>query len=486
MQQTRVVAFPSLIVSIGVAVASAWLYFARSSLPIPAGAAASAALLLFTLGFFALAIVPESFTALLFFVVGTMAGIAPPAVLFSGFTTGAFWLVFAGLILGEAMKKTGLADTLARAMLARAPGSYTTLIGLVALLSGLLCFIMPSTPARILLLLPLLMAMAAQLGLAPGSRGYIGVCLTCILTSYYVGATILTANAPNLVLAGAAENLHNVSISYTRYLWALFPVLGVVKALVIWLLMAKLFSTPLQRRASEESPPAHTLDMPQRRLAILLALTLLTWLTDGLHHIHPGWIALTAVALCLLPVIGVLPPSALNNPVNIAPLLYLAAALGIGSLINHSGLVDVFAQHVDAFLALSASAGYSHYFNVALFTTLAGLFTTNPGLPALTAPLAVPFAGQSGWSVETALMLTAVGYTTLLAPYQAPPIVIGLHVSGIAARRALGITAAIALLSVAVLWPLNYLWWHLIVPARLEASYRQAPQAVCSKSPALA
>lgn len=427
----------------------------------PADAAASAALLLFTLGFFAIAIVPESFTALLFFVFGTMGAIAPATILFSGFTTGAFWLVFAGLILGDAMKATGLADALARAMLlARAPRSYGGLVGLVALLSGLLCFIMPSTPARILLLLPLVTTMAARLGLAPGSRGYLGVCLTSILASYYIGATILTANAPNLVLAGAAESLHEIPLRYTSYLWALFPVLGVLKLGVLWLLMAKLFAAPLQE-SPRDAAAARPLDGPQRRLAVLLTLTLLGWLTDSLHQIHPAWISLTAVAVCLLPRVGVLPTSALNNPINIGPLLYLAAALGIGALIDHSGLVDVFAERISTVMALAESRDYAHYVKVGLFTTLAGLFTTNPGLPALTVPLTVPLLGQSGWSVEAGLMLTAVGYTTLLAPYQSPPIVIGLHVAGIPMRRALLITLALGVLSIVLLWPLNYLWWRL-------------------------
>ena len=39
-----------------------------------------------------------------------MAKIAPPEVIFGGFASSAFWLVFSGFVLGIAIRKTGLAD----------------------------------------------------------------------------------------------------------------------------------------------------------------------------------------------------------------------------------------------------------------------------------------------------------------------------------------------------------------------------------------
>lgn len=50
---------------------------------------------------------PEFMTALLFFAVAMIAKIAPPEVIFGGFASSAFWLVFSGFVLGIAIRKPG-------------------------------------------------------------------------------------------------------------------------------------------------------------------------------------------------------------------------------------------------------------------------------------------------------------------------------------------------------------------------------------------
>lgn len=449
------------LVSWSVVMAAVLLYLA----PPPAGLSQetmrAAALLLFTIGFFALGTLPEALTALLFFSVGALSGIAPPNVVFSGFQTGAFWLVFGGLILGEATKKTGLADWLAQRLLRRRPHSYHSFIALLCLLAVALCFVMPSTPARILLLVPLVAAMSTQVGLSVGGVGQRGALLSAILVSYYAGATILTANAPNLVLTGAAEILHQTTVGYTKYLSLLFPVLGAVKVIIIWLVIGFFCREPLNIPSASrvEVPP---LSAAQRKLAVILSMTLLLWITDGLHHIHPGWIALAAGAACLMPKIDVAPLSMLNSDMNVGALLYLSAALGLGALITHAGVVDIIAEQIAHFVALARGDDLQTYFKLSLLSTIAGLVTTNPAQPALLVPLAGRFAAEAGWAVEAVVMSFALGFSTLLMPYQSPPVVIGLHIASISVRHAARLTLGLGLITVLVLLPLNYAWWKLL------------------------
>ncbi len=49
------------------------------------------------------------------------------------------------------------------------------------------------------------------------------------MATFQCGTAILPANAPNLVLAGAAETLYNLQLIYAEYLWVQFPVMGLVK-----------------------------------------------------------------------------------------------------------------------------------------------------------------------------------------------------------------------------------------------------------------
>ena len=72
-----------------------------------------------TILLWATSLLPEFITALLFFAVAMVAKIAPPDVIFGGFASSAFWLVFSGFVLGIAIRKTGLADRAARALSSR-------------------------------------------------------------------------------------------------------------------------------------------------------------------------------------------------------------------------------------------------------------------------------------------------------------------------------------------------------------------------------
>ncbi|OGA45895.1 MAG: hypothetical protein A3G24_21725 [Betaproteobacteria bacterium RIFCSPLOWO2_12_FULL_62_13] len=56
----------------------------------------------------------------------------------------------------------------------------------------------------------------------------------------------------------------------------------------------------------------------------------------------------------------------------------------------------------------------------------------------------------------------AIGFTTLLLPYQVPPVVVGLQVGGVRLAAALRLTVPLAAFGIVVLLPLDYLWWRLI------------------------
>ena len=98
---------------------------------------------------------PEYLTALLFFSAAMIFAAAPREVVFSGFSSAAFWLVLSGYVLGLALKYTGLADRMAGALSRRLSGSYPKVVAGVVALTYLLAFVMPSNMGRIALLMPI-------------------------------------------------------------------------------------------------------------------------------------------------------------------------------------------------------------------------------------------------------------------------------------------------------------------------------------------
>lgn len=123
-----------------------------------------------TIVLWATSLLPEFITALLFFTAAMTARIAPPEVIFGGFASSAFWLVFSGFVLGVAIRKTGTADRAARALSAKLTDSRVLMVASVVLLSYATAFVMPSNMGRIALLMPIVAAMAKRAGIPDGSR----------------------------------------------------------------------------------------------------------------------------------------------------------------------------------------------------------------------------------------------------------------------------------------------------------------------------
>ena len=419
-----------------------------------------AAVVFFTMTLLATSLLSEYVTALLFFLLATLLGIAPTSVIFSGFASNTLWLVFGGLIVAEAVNSTGLGKRAAAMVIGHFRLSYALLITITVVFSTVLAFVMPATLSRILLLLPVFGAVAEHAGLPRGSKGHDGVCLAAIMSTYQCGTAVLPANAPNLVLAGASEALYGVQLTYTEYLFVQFPVMGLIKAMVIAVLACWLMKEPT--RPIKEAYVRQPMRPEEWRLTAILMAALILWSTDIVHGIQPGWVALAAGVACLLPTICVMSPTVLNEKIRLGSFFYIAAILGLGAVLFESGLAKEMGAALHSLLHLETGNDFLNFMALTLLSSSVGLVTTNPVQAALLAPLASQFSEASGWPIKAGLMTIAVGFTTLILPYQVPPVMVGLQAAGLSLRTTLRFTIPLAAISVIVLLPLDYAWWQLI------------------------
>ena len=108
---------------------------------LPENLALAGALVLLTVGMLATGLVSEQLAILIFFFLAVVLSISPPEVVFSGFNSSAFWLVFGGLIIGVAVEKTGLGGRVAKSIIHRIKGNYSSVIAVVIVLNILLIFL---------------------------------------------------------------------------------------------------------------------------------------------------------------------------------------------------------------------------------------------------------------------------------------------------------------------------------------------------------
>ena len=403
---------------------------------------------------------PEDQTALIFFVGASLLGSVRPESIFSGFATTAFWLVFGGLVIGAAVRRSGLDVIIARPILHFARGAYWRAIFAVMLLSLVLSFLVPSSMTRTMLTIPVVLALTEELGIADG-RGKLGLVTAALLASYYLGSGLLPANVPNMALVGSAEKVLPVHFHFAEYFITYFPVLGLLKTVLAGFLISITFNVGIAA-----APPAAVSIEPEggryRLVGLVLLAALLFWVTDFLHGISPAWIAMIAALIFLFPGVDVVPIDQFGRLVNLRPLFFVAGILGLGSFIAASGLGVAAAQHLSAWAGLKNDGSMRETALLVGISATLGLLATQGGMAALMPSLAKDLAVASGLSIDAVIGTIVVGYSILLLPYQVPPTVVGFQMAAVPPRSAVLATLSIGIITSAVAVPLQFLWWRAI------------------------
>ena len=413
-----------------------------------------------TIILWATSLLPEFLTALLFFTAAMIAKIAPPEVIFGGFASSAFWLVFSGFVLGVAIRKTGLADRAARALSSRLTDSWPLMVASVVLLTYALAFVMPSNMGRIALLMPIVAAMAKRAGIADGSRAWFGLALAVGFGTFQLSATILPANVPNLVMSGAAEGSYGIHLNYVPYLLLHTPVLGILKGLILIGLICWLF--PGAPKPVKDLTPPAPMGRDEKRLAWLLAVVLVMWVTESWHGIGPAWTGLAASLVVMLPRIGFITGEEFSAGVNMRTCIYVAGILGLAISVTQTGIGSAVGEALMRVMPLDADAPFTSFLALTGITTALNFIMTANGVPALYTTLAQSFSDATGFPLLSVIMIQVLGYSTPLLPYQASPIVVAMGLGRVPARAGMLLCLALAVATWLVLLPLDYLWFSIL------------------------
>ena len=451
--------FPQAIAALAVVAGIALVLF-----PAPEGVRPElftiAGIVVLSVGLWATAVLPEYFVAVIFLALAAGVAGTERAVVFSGFHSSAVWLIFGGLIIALAVQTTGLGARIAGLIPERMSRSYLAILTGTVVVTGLLGFVIPSNTGRVMIMLPIFLALADRIGFTEGRNGRTAIALAVGAGSLYASLGIMPAAVPNLVMLGAAESIHGMRVTYGEYLLSQFPVIVVISMIALPLLLRLLFpDTPKAGAAADKLPP---MGAEERRLLIILVLTLALWITDFAHGISPAWIALGAAVLCMLPRIGMLEPSVMVRRINLAPWFFVAGVIGMGAVVAKSGLGDVIGDWLLARIPLTPGDDFANFAAVGAIGTVVGWFATVPGAPAIMTSFASNIAEAAGWPLKTAVMAQVLSWAMTLFPYQLPPIVLIVTMAGVRMGQATRLLVAMAILAWLVMLPLQFLWWRAL------------------------
>ena len=433
-------------------------------MPAPEGADAgvmkAAGVVVFALGLWATAVLPEFFTAIIFFLLAVTIGESAPQVVFAGFHSSAGWMVFGGLIIGFAVQTTGLGATIAQRLQRYFGKTYLSILAGIIIVSALMAFLVPSNVARMMILIPIFGAFADRLGFVQGSNGRAAIVLAASAGTFYPGFGILPAAVPNLVLLGAAESIHDIHLTYGRYFLLNFPVIGAVSIITLPFVIRALF--PDQPTLGKSNEAHETRDIKRRTLSIVLLIALGLWITDFIHGVSPAWIALGAAIYCLLPWVGVLPATTLVERVNLGPWLFIVGVIGMGSVVASSGLGDLIGDRLFAILRLEIGEHARNFAAVSAMGMALGMVATFVGQPAIMTALASNIADATGWPLMTAVLAQIPSWSMALFPYELPALVLAMNLGGIRMAQLVRLMVAMSLLFWIVVLPLQFLWWRFL------------------------
>ncbi len=359
---------------------------------------------------------------------GTTVDIA--GQVFRLFTMALMWLMIGAFLIAAAVTKSGLAKRVAYFFMIRYAKSYKSIVVLAYLLGFVLSFLIPHPFPRTLLIMAMISQIIKEAGANEKDTAALGFGVFAAATAT---SMILLMGDSVLNVAGVGFSKLNVGFfEWIKYM----AVPGIVASLLMMALQLVMFkqSGPFninREKIVEEQKKLGPMTRNEKVVLIWVAIALVLWCTDFIHHIDPAWIALTVAVGMALPYIGeVLTPGDITTGVNWPIVLFVVGALAIGNVSRATGMAQWLATTLlpatpptNPFAFAGMIGGITMVLHMILGSALACMSVVSPPM--------VEYASQAGWSplVPALLVYTAVNMHYLL-PFQHVTMLLGAGETG--------------------------------------------------------
>lgn len=338
-------------------------------------------------------LVPLAAAALLIPVVVVVAGISAPDAVLQPFFHPIVVLFFAGFLLAEGMRHTGVDRVIALNILRRASVQPAILMVTMMALTAFLSMWMSNT-ASVAIIIPIAIAVLDKIPNDGQPTGYRRALILAIAYSATVGGIGSAIGTPANILAMTFLNdLTGTSFGFADWFAYGLPMV-LIMIPVIWLYLLLVFRVKFGRigphlnRAvyDRELKNLGPLTRDQRLLFLVFIAVVGLWLTDRWHNVHTAIVALGGVLVLFLA--ETLKKEDLNR-INWNALLTFGGGLALGNVLVLTGVSDWIALRLTGLVVLSPLLVV---FLVAGLTLVIGAFISNTACAAMLIPLAIPLA----------------------------------------------------------------------------------------------
>jgi len=328
------------------------------------------------------------------------------------------WLFLGGFFLAEAMKKTGLDKDLLKITIPKFGNqSRIILLGLM-MLTAVLSMLMSNTATTAMMIAtitPILKNLGTKAALSKNLL--IGIPAAASIG----GMGTIIGSAPNAIVVGALEGV-GIKISFLE--WMLFGIpIALILIFLFWYLLLKrnpiktktLQLNHLFNTAEERLPHKHA-KLHKRLTLLILAGTLILWLTSGFTGIPVAVVSgIPIVALTMFSIIE-------SDDVRALPwdtLMLVAGGLALGLAVQEQGLAQYFVSLIPA----TDINIYLLYIAFGLFTVIFSNIMSNTATTTIFIPIAISLIMSIDVSnaITLPMIIGLSASCALLLPVSTPP-----------------------------------------------------------------
>jgi len=300
--------------------------------------------------------------------VGLLIGLEP-TVVFAGFTQTALWTLVPAFFFGYTLQKTGLGRRIAMAIIKWCRPNYSALIFAWIPIGVVLSILTPATTVRVAIVVPVAVQCCELFGLKKGSRGNSLILLTAFAMALVPGSGWLTGVIWGPFIQGQVDAAGMVGL-VTFNSWLSVLLLPVAISTVLLVVLGLVLLKPEEKLSAEaflavKNQPMEKMSRHEIIASVILIAVFVASLTVNFHGLSTAEVCIIAMLLFFL--FGVLETKDFNCAANWNLVIFIAMALGLGSIFAATGISGWLSGIVVPTLAPIAANPWLFVFVVMIF-----------------------------------------------------------------------------------------------------------------------
>lgn len=331
-------------------------------------------------------VLPEYATAILMaaaFVV--LAGVKMTTT-FAAFSTSTWWLLIAAFGLGAGMKSSGLMHRMALAIIAKFPASFKARVAGLMAVGTVLGPLVPSLSAKTSMITPIAMSMGDAAGYPRKGKQMQGLFLAMLAGVRNIGPAVISASIIGYGLLALLPADVQARFDMLHWFIAALPWFVVVTVLNYVAIVAIYGSRRTHRDAAaaggdpcapvDEAAAAQSvresleklgpMTRLEKRMLVIILLTVVFWVTQSLHHIDSTVVAL--IALVAMHACGIMDKSTFKSGIGWPSLVFIGVVIGLANVFSEVGISDWIVAVAGPLFTVLAQNPYAFVLGVGLVT----------------------------------------------------------------------------------------------------------------------